>query len=178
MRLERRVEDAVHLSPNRKIRAGWAHLLRSAQHMRSFGAVAVCVVALASFGCATRDAVGKATGENAAQTRLTEKDLEQLMQKIVQGNQTDNVAKTAQQLGDLFGGVEKFWTQHNRADAVKFAQQARAYASETAGAAAAGDAAKASAAAGNIGGACKQCHGTYRESDGQGGYRIKPGVLQ
>jgi hypothetical protein len=73
--------------------------------------------------------------------------------------------------------VEKFWTQHNRADAIKLSQQARTYATEAAGAAAAGNVAKATTIASNMGGTCKQCHGLYRESDGQGGYRIKPGVL-
>jgi cytochrome c556 len=60
---------------------------------------------------------------------------------------------------------------------VKWAAEARTQASEAAGAAAAANAAKATAAAENMGAACKQCHGTYREPDGQGGYRIKPGVI-
>jgi cytochrome c556 len=149
--------------------------------------IAACVVALASAGCANKNAVETTTGKGEAQTSLDAPDLEQLMKKIgptyqslrknLQDNGTDAAAKDAQQLGDLFGGVEKFWEQHKKPDAVKLAGQARTAATETAGAAAAGDATKAAAAAENMGGACKQCHGTYRESDGQGGYRIKPGVL-
>ena len=154
--------------------------------MRTFCVIAAIIVS-ASAGCASKDTVGTTTGKDEAQSRLNEKDLEQLMQKIgptyqalrkeLQGTAVADAAKTAQQLGDLFGGVEKFWTQQNKADAVKFASTARTYAAEAAGAAAAGNAAKAIAAAENMGGACKQCHGTYRESDGQGGYRIKPGVI-
>jgi hypothetical protein len=149
--------------------------------------IAGCAVALASAGCANKSAVETTTGKAEAQTELDKPDLEQLMQKIgptfqslrkhLQDNGTDAAAKDAQQLGDLFGGVEKFWEQHKKPDAVKIAGQARTLASETAGAAAAGDAVKAAASAENIGGACKQCHGAYRESDGQGGYRIKAGVL-
>jgi cytochrome c556 len=134
------------------------------------------------------DEVAKTTGKTEPQTRMNPEDLEQLMRKIgpiyqalrktLQGNDVTEAGKQAQELAELFGGVEKFWTQHNRADAMKWAGEARTYASETAGTAVAGNAAKATAAADSLGGACKQCHGTYRESDGQGGYRIKPGVLQ
>jgi hypothetical protein len=79
-------------------------------------------------------------------------------------------------LAELFGEVERFWAQNNRADAVKWAQLARTGASEAAGAAAAGDPKKAQAAADTMLGACKQCHGTYREGDQQTGFRIKPGI--
>jgi cytochrome c556 len=139
--------------------------------------------------CASKsDGVGDTTGKTEPQARMSPRDLEQLMQKIgpayqalrktLQGSDIAEAGKQAQQLGELFGGVEKFWTQYNRTDAAKWAGEARTYASETAGTAAAGNAAKATAAADTLGGVCKQCHGSYRESDGQGGYRIKPGVLQ
>jgi cytochrome c556 len=128
------------------------------------------------------------TGMSApAQAVLTPQNLEELMKKIgptykslterLRANETAEAGKEAQQLAEWFGGVEKFWTQHRRADAVKFAESARTFASDAAGAAAAGNGDKATAAANNLGGACKQCHGTYRESDGQGGYRIRPGVI-
>jgi len=140
-----------------------------------------------SAGCAQKNTVATTTGKSEAQATLTAADFQQLMQKIgpsfeslqksLKEKSGEAAAKEAQQLGDLFGGVEKFWTQHNRADAIKLAQQARTYATETAGAAAAGDIPKAATISSNMGGACKQCHGLYRESDGQGGYRIKPGVL-
>ena len=138
-------------------------------------------------GCSRKNTVASTTGKSEAQAELTAADYEQLMKKVgptyeslqknLKGNAAEPAAKDAQQLGDLFGGAEKFWTQHNRADAIKLSQQARTYATEAAGAAAAGDVAKAATIASNMGGTCKQCHGLYRESDGQGGYRIKPGVL-
>jgi cytochrome c556 len=88
-----------------------------------------------------------------------------------------DAAKDAQQLAELFGNVERFWAQHKKADAVKWAQQARTYASDAAGAAATNNAEKVRTAANNMGGMCKQCHGTYRQGDAQAGFRIKPGVL-
>lgn len=144
------------------------------------------IAACANRGGATAPPSG--TGESAPpQARLTAQNYEELMKKIgpayqslrknLQSNATADAGKEAQQLGEWFGGVEKFWTQQNRPDAVKLAGQARTYASEAAGAAAAGNAEKAEAIASNMGGTCKQCHGLYRESDGQGGYRIKAAAL-
>ena len=128
------------------------------------------------------------TGASApAQAQLTPQNLEELMKKIgpgyqslrksLEGNATAEAAREAQQLAEWFGGVEKFWAQHNREDAVKFAEQARNSATEAAGAAVTGNGEKATAATTNMSAACKQCHGTYRESDGAGGYRIKPGAI-
>jgi cytochrome c556 len=99
------------------------------------------------------------------------------LQKNLKGNMLMDAAKDAQQLATLFGEVERFWTQNNKPDAVKLAQTARTGATEVAGAAAAGDQAKALAAAGNLGGTCKQCHGVYREGDPQAGFRIKAGTI-
>jgi hypothetical protein len=92
-------------------------------------------------------------------------------------NQLPDAAKDAQTLATTFGDVERFWTQNNKPDAVMLAQTARQGATEAAGAAAAGDAMKATAAAANMQGTCKQCHGLYREGDAQTGYRVKAGVL-
>jgi hypothetical protein len=95
----------------------------------------------------------------------------------IMNNQLADAAKDGQQLALYFGDVERFFSQHSKADAVQWAQQARTYASDAAGAAAAGDGMKAMAAANNMTGTCKQCHGTYREGDAQTGYRIKAGVI-
>ena len=157
--------------------------------MRASFAATILITAVLFAACATKkDEVADTTGKSDPQAKMGAQDLEQLMQKIgptyqglrktLEGTDPADAAKQAQQLAELFGGVEKFWTQFNRPDAIKWAGEARTQASEVAGAAAGGNAAKASAAADNLGGACKQCHGTYRESDGQGGYRIKPGVVQ
>jgi hypothetical protein len=157
--------------------------------MRFYMAMVALITGIAAGACASKgDAIAATTGQTEPQAEMAPQDLEQLMQKIgptysslrkdLQAGDTAAAGKQAQQAAELFGGVEKFWTQQKRPDAVKWAGQARTYASEAPGSAVAGDAAKASAAAENMGSACKQCHGTYRESDGQGGYRIKPGVLQ
>jgi cytochrome c556 len=165
--------------------------------MRSFPLVILVATMVAIGACANKSddgstggtvsgpATSSASAEAAAQ--LGPADLEKLMQKIgptyqsvrknLQGGSVAEAGKEAQQLGELFGNVEKFWAQHNKEDAVKWAQQARTYASDVAGSAVGGNPAKATAIAENMGGVCKQCHGTYRESDGEGGYRIKPGVI-
>jgi cytochrome c556 len=99
------------------------------------------------------------------------------MQKNLMAKQGADAAKQAQELAVLFGDVERFWEQQKKPDAVKFAQQARTLVTEAAGAAAAGDLAKAGQAAGNMQGVCNQCHGTYREMDPAGGFRIRPRAL-
>jgi len=136
-------------------------------------------------GCANRP--GPAAASAPVQATMTPLNLEELMKKIgptykslvaqLEANDTAQSARGAQQLAEWFGGVEKFWAQHNRDDAVKWAGQARTHASDAAGAAATGNAGKATTAANAMAAACKQCHGTYREPDGAGGYRIKPGVI-
>lgn len=156
----------------------------------------------AAVGCAgrtvtTTSTTGSATGVTASSTAntagaqaaalLTPEDLEKRMESIgttfpamrmhLMGGTLQDAAKEAQQLATLFGDVERFWAQHKREDAVKWAQSARMFAAEAAGAATANDAMKAMQAANNMQGACKQCHGTYREMDPAGGFRIKPGVV-
>jgi hypothetical protein len=125
---------------------------------------------------------GPAAGAQAPE-QLTLADLESRMKDINQHNQTmrkhltggmgADAAKEAEQLARLFGDVERFWAQRKRTDAVKWAQDARTFATEAAGAATANDVMKATQAANNMLGACKQCHGTYREMDPAGGFRIR-----
>ena len=61
--------------------------------------------------------------------------------------------------------------------AVTWAQDARAAAAATAGAAAANDGMKAQTAAQSIGGQCKSCHSAYREGTPQTGFSIKAGAI-
>jgi cytochrome c556 len=148
---------------------------------RAVGAVTIGLLA----SCAGRSAPGStpAGSDVPAQAVLTPANLEELMKKIgpghkalldhLEANDTAEAAKAAEQLAEWFGGVEKFWAQRNRADAVKWAGQARTYASDAAGAAVTGDEDKASAAADEMTAACKQCHSALREPDGAGGYRIR-----
>ena len=151
-------------------------------------ALPALVIAVTVAACAERPTTGTAApGPDTPATRMTAADYESLMEQVgpayqslranLQADDAGAATTDARRLAELFGGVEKFWTEHERADAVAWASTARTHAADAAGAAAAGDLARAAAAAGNMGGACKQCHGAYRESDGQGGYRIKPGVI-
>lgn len=99
------------------------------------------------------------------------------MQKNLKANMLTDAAKDAQQLVTFFTDVERFWTQQNKADAIKLAQQGRTGASDVLAAVAANDQMKAMAAAAVIGGTCKQCHSAYREGDAATGYKIKDGVV-
>ncbi len=99
------------------------------------------------------------------------------MQKAVKSNALADAGTQAQELARLFGTVERFWQQHNIPEAVTLAQTGAAGATDVADAAAAGDQMKALMAAGNIGAACKQCHGQYREGDQEIGFTIKPGTI-
>ena len=117
-----------------------------------------------------------------AQTTVTVEQHEAAMKQIAQANgalgkaiKSNTLADAATQaetLATQFALVERFWAQHKKDDAVKLAQTARQGATDTAAAAKAGDQMKAQMAAGNIGGTCKQCHGTYREGNPQEGFRI------
>jgi hypothetical protein len=129
---------------------------------------------------------GGGSGAQAA-ARMTPEQLDAAMKTVSATNTAlgmklmsgdlPGAAKDAQTLATTFADVERFWAQANKPDAVKLAQQARMGASDTAAAAAAGDAMKATAARSNMTATCKQCHGVYREGDAQSGYRIKAGVI-
>jgi hypothetical protein len=94
------------------------------------------------------------------------------LQKALKSSDMPGATTQAETLAAQFAIVENFWTQRAKPDAVKLAQTARQGAADTLAAIKAGDSAKALMAAGNIGGTCKQCHGTYREGDATAGYRI------
>jgi len=140
-----------------------------------------------SIGRATTSATAGGGGGAAAQAPMTEADYDGLMKKVgptngamrkkIMGNMLADAAKDAQTLATLFVDVERFWTQQKKADAMKWAGEARKFATETAAAAAAGDQMKTQQAADNMLGDCKQCHGMYREGSAEAGFRIKPGTI-
>lgn len=99
------------------------------------------------------------------------------LQQHLMARRPNEAADAALELAVAFGEIERFWAQNRKADAVKWAQDARAGATQAAGAVSAGDFAKANQAAANMQAACKQCHGVYREADAAGGYRIKSAAL-
>jgi cytochrome c556 len=122
-------------------------------------------------------AAAKMSVEQHEKTMKAMAQANQGVQKGLKSNDLAAAAKGAQEMATLAGDVERFWTQHNKPDAVKVAQSLRAAVTEVAGAAAAGDQKKAMAAAQNIGANCKQCHSTYREGNPEIGYSIKPGTI-
>ena len=168
--------------------ASW--LIEKGAIMRSLCGIVIVALGFAVLS-ANRSATAQTRGGATAQSapRLTADDYRGFMKTVgttypsmrmhLMGGMTAEAAKEAQTLATTFASVERFWIQNDKADAVKFAQEARKYATEAAGAATAGDAAKASMAAGNMQGMCKQCHGMYREMDPANpkGFRIKPGVI-
>ena len=171
--------------------------------MRIFRGIVIVTLGL-SVGCANRSGT-QPSGASSTQTsrpaapapasplasraQLTPDDYRGFMKTVgstypmmrmhLMEGMTAEAAKEAQVLAVTFGDVERFWTQNNKPDAIKLAQEARNYATQTAGSAAAGDVAKATMTATNMQGMCKQCHGLYREMDpaNAGGFRIKPGVI-
>jgi cytochrome c553 len=91
--------------------------------------------------------------------------------------ETQDAVKKAEELAVIFGDIERFWAQSNKTDAAKWAQDGRTFATQTAGAATAGDSAAATKAAAGIERTCTQCHAKYREQDAAGNFRIKTGAL-
>jgi hypothetical protein len=124
-------------------------------------------------------------GSTAAQ--VTAADLQDRMRRIgsaatsiqmlLDEKNLEDVAMKAQEIATLLGDVEEFWAQNKRQDAITWAQQARQAATQTAGTAAAGEMMKAQMAAGTLMKTCEACHDAYREMDGHGGFRVKPGVI-
>lgn len=134
---------------------------------------------------------------------LSEQDYEALMKKVspafammsenLDKGELDRAVEGAQQLRQLFAEVEKFWTEHKRGDAAKYALAAGRLADEVAtGVTAArgylkSDAriqtgvqarlSRARASAEVMGAVCQRCHTAYREGEVSGGFRIKPGAL-
>lgn len=153
-------------------------------------------------GTATTDTAGGSPSQQAA-AKMNERDYEAIMKKVgptyvsmrknLDGGEVTKSAAEAQQLAGLFGEAEKFWAQYNRRDAVKWAQKARTYATEIAGAVAAAEGylrldarvqrgiqlrlKRARTAATNMGAMCTQCHAKYREGEEATGFRFKPGAL-
>ena len=95
------------------------------------------------------------------------------MQKAIKSNDLPAAQKEAETLLAQFTLAERFWTQHKKDDAMKLAATARQGATDVIAAIKAGDQMKAQMAAANLGGTCKQCHGTYREGTPQEGFRLR-----
>lgn len=132
--------------------------------------------------------MGTTTQGAGAQAKPTVEAHQTLMKTVASTNQAMNAkikmsdlpgaAKDAQTVVSTFGDIEKWWTAYNKTDAVMWAQQGKAAATDMAAALSAGDATKAQAAQKTMQGSCGSCHMAYREGSAQtGGYKFKEGVI-
>jgi cytochrome c556 len=144
------------------------------------------------------DASGNAPVQQTT-AKMTDEDYRAIMKKVgplyttmrknLDRGETIAVVKEAEQLGELFGDVEKFWTQETTPDAVRWAQKARTLVTQIASGVRNVEAYRRSdgriqsgillrlkrtrADATSLGAVCKECHATYREGDEDTGFRIK-----
>jgi cytochrome c556 len=112
-----------------------------------------------------------------------EKALDDTMKKVgpsfaaLRGNldaaKTDLVSQNAAVLKDAFAQTEAFWQTKHKADAIKWAQDARAQLDAIGHAASSGEWDAAKKAATTLNQSCQACHTAYRERFDDGSYRIK-----
>jgi len=95
------------------------------------------------------------------------------LRRNIENKATDDLAKDAAKMEEVFKKCEEFWTKRKTEDAVKWSQQAQASAKEIADAARGGDMEKAAASLRSLMGNCAACHGAHRERAPGGGYKIK-----
>jgi len=95
------------------------------------------------------------------------------LRKNIEGKASDDIAKDAAKIEEVFKKSEEFWTKRNTEDAVKWSQEAQAAAKEIADAAKGGDMEKASTGLRSLMGKCSACHSAHRERLPEGGYKIK-----
>jgi len=90
-------------------------------------------------------------------------------------NDSKVVQDNAQVLKQAFTQTEAFWKARGKADAVKWAQDARGHADSIDRAVVAGKWDEVKTEAGSLAQQCASCHGTYRERFDDGQFRIKTG---
>ena len=126
----------------------------------------MAAAALAAFGLFAQD-------EAAYEKEMKSMDQHAGVLRKLQAKTGDEAASNAEQLVRLYASTHQFWARRNVEDAVKWAEEGKAAATELAAAAKAGDAAKAEAAFKALGGTCRSCHTAHREKLPDGTYRIK-----
>ncbi len=95
------------------------------------------------------------------------------LRKNIESKATEDIAKEAAKIEEVFKKCEEFWAKRNTEDAVKWSQQAQASAKEIAAAAKGEDMEKVSTSLRGLMGSCSACHGAHRERLPEGGYKIK-----
>ena len=118
-------------------------------------------------------AAGRQGGRGGAQVTIEQHSaaMKQIAQaaaaagKALTGADSATATTNIQTIATQFATIETFYTQRNKPDAVKLAQQARTGANDALAALKAGDTMKAQMSLANAQATCKQCHGMYREQD-------------
>ena len=96
------------------------------------------------------------------------------MRKGMEASNVELVKTNTEILKKSFTDVEAFWKTRGKADAVKFAQEAKKAAELIELAAAAGNWGDVKTHANTLGQQCASCHGIYRERGDDGSFFIKP----
>jgi len=97
------------------------------------------------------------------------------MRKGLEASNTDLVKLQTTILTKAFIEVEAFWKKRGKADALKFAQDARKASEAIEVAAVAGNWGDVKTHATTLGQQCQSCHGVYRERGEDGSFFMKPG---
>ena len=95
------------------------------------------------------------------------------LRKNIEAKATDEIAKNAATMEEVFKKCEDFWTKRNTEDAIKWSQQAQTAAKEIGEAAKDGDMDKAQASLKSLMSNCAGCHNAHRERVPEGGFKIK-----
>jgi cytochrome c556 len=95
------------------------------------------------------------------------------LRTAVDGSNAEKTTENTAVLKQAFAETEAFWKSRGRADAAKWAQDARANVETIDKAAPAAKWDDAKAATGTLGQACQTCHTAYRERFDDGSFRIK-----
>lgn len=96
------------------------------------------------------------------------------LRKGLEASNAELVKTNTEILKKSFTDVEAFWKARGKADAIKFAQEARKAAELIELAAAAGNWGDVKTHANTLGQQCASCHGIYRERGDDGSFFIKP----
>jgi len=99
------------------------------------------------------------------------------LRRSIEAGDAAEIASGAQELTDIFAGVQAFWESHGVDEAAGIAKTAHDAAASIKAAADAGDLDAVRPAAQSLGGTCRTCHMAYRERVSDGVFKFKDGVL-
>ncbi len=100
-------------------------------------------------------------------------DTNKKLRPAIQSKNADDAAALGAHLVEIYKETVPFWEKRKAEDAVGFAKESLAAATDLTAAAKAGDWTKASDAGKTLGKNCKACHEAHREKDADGKNKIK-----